>query len=135
MQDTLSGRSTNATAFQRNRLHTLGHCPIVCLNNLQSGVIIVALLAMCAAEVAVRAVHSSGPKRLRRREMHSALYSLTAEAQRYEALAQRAEEALASPQPGSVSDEELTLFMREIARKSRDLAEVARRLLTQHVAE
>jgi hypothetical protein len=66
--------------------------------------------------------------------MHTALFSLIEDAQKYETMAQRAEESLDRHLEGSL-DDELTQFLREIACRSREQAEVAKRLLAQRVAE
>ena len=68
--------------------------------------------------------------------MHTAaLFSLIEDAQKYETLVQRAEESLDRHPEGSLDDDELTQFLREIACRSREHAEVAKRLLAQRVAE
>ena len=66
--------------------------------------------------------------------MHDALYTLIEDAQRYQALAQRANEALSRPAAVS-QDEELATFLRRVARESHHRAEEAKRLLAQRVAE
>ena len=68
--------------------------------------------------------------------MHTALFSLIEDAQKYETLAQKAEESLdRHPEGGLDDDDELAQFLREIACRSREQAEVAKRLLAQRVAE
>ena len=66
--------------------------------------------------------------------MHTALFSLIEDAEKYETLAQRAKESLEWHPEGSL-DDELTQFLHEIARRSGEHAEVAKRLLAQRVAE
>ena len=61
--------------------------------------------------------------------MHTALFSLIEDAQKYETLAQRAEESLDLRHLEGSLDVELTQFLREIACRSREQAEVAKRLL------
>jgi hypothetical protein len=63
--------------------------------------------------------------------MHAALIE---DAQRYQTLANRAEEALFRPAAVS-QDEELAAFLRQVARESQHRAEEAKRLLAQRVAE
>jgi hypothetical protein len=67
--------------------------------------------------------------------MHTALFSLIEDAQKYGTMAQRAEESLDLRHLEGSLDDELTQFLREIACRSREQAEVAKRLLAQRVAE
>ncbi len=66
--------------------------------------------------------------------MHDALYTLLEDAQKYQKLANRADEALSRLAAVS-QDEELAAFLRQIARESQHHAERAKRLLAQRVAE
>ena len=66
--------------------------------------------------------------------MHDALYTFIEDAQRYQTLANRADEALSRPAAVS-QDEELAAFLQQIARESQHRAEQAKRLLAQRVAE
>ena len=66
--------------------------------------------------------------------MHDALYIVIEDAQRYQTLAERAEDALSHPAAVS-QDEELAAFLRQVARESSHRAEEAKRLLSQRVAE
>ena len=67
--------------------------------------------------------------------MHSALYSLTEDVRRHEALTRRAEEYLVGVRRDGPKDELLVLFLREISRKSRARAEGAGGLLAHRLAE
>jgi hypothetical protein len=66
--------------------------------------------------------------------MHDVLYTLIEDAQRYQALAQMADEALSRSAAVS-QDEELAAFLGRVAQESQHRAEEAKRLLAQRVAE
>ena len=66
--------------------------------------------------------------------MHDALYTLIEDAQRYQKLAQRANEALSRPNAVS-QDEELAAFLHRVAWESHHRAEEAKKLLAQRVPE
>ena len=66
--------------------------------------------------------------------MHDALYALIEDADRYQALAKRADEVLSQP-AAFTQDEELAAFLQQVARESSHRAEEAKRLLAQRVAK
>ena len=66
--------------------------------------------------------------------MHDVLYTLIEEADRYQALANMADEVLCQPAVFS-KDEELVAFLQQVVRESSHCAKEAERWLAQRVAK